>query len=123
MTLLYLIAGGASGTICRHYLGIWVADAVGSRPAGTLFVNITGSFAIGVVMVLATERFSWPAATVTLIAVGFLGGFTTFSAFSWQALQQLESGDYANAAVYVVASVVGGLAAVWAGASLARVAA
>jgi CrcB protein len=122
MTVLFLIVGGASGTLCRHYLSTWVADATGSRPGGTFVVNVVGSFAIGLFLVLATERFSWPAPTVTLVSIGFLGGFTTFSAFSWQAVQQLEAGDYGSALLYVGGSVVCGILAAWAGASAARLA-
>lgn len=120
MTVLYLNLGGASGTLCRHYMGMWVANATGSRSGGTFAVNVVGSFAIGLFLVLATERFSWPAATVTLVSVGFLGGFTTFSAFSWQAVQQLEAGDFASAAWYIGGSVVCGIVAAWAGASAGR---
>lgn len=123
MTVLTLIIGGASGTLCRHYMGIWVANATGSRPGATLAVNIVGSFAIGVFLVLATERFSWPSTVVTLVSIGFLGGFTTFSTFSWQTLQQLESGNYGAALSYAGCSVIGGIIAAWAGASAARLAA
>jgi CrcB protein len=102
---------------------MWVANATGSRPGGTFVVNVVGSFFIGLFLVLATERFSWPGATVTLVAVGFLGGFTTFSALTWQAVQQLEGGDYASAVWYVGGSVLCGLLAAWAGASIGRIAA
>jgi CrcB protein len=120
MTVLYLVAGGAAGTVCRHYLSLWVANAVESRPAGTFAVNIVGSFIIGMFLAIAAERDSWPAAMTTLVAVGFLGGFTTFSALAWQTLQQLESGDLGAAAVNIGASVAVGLLAVWAGATMGR---
>ena len=123
MTILYLVVGGAAGTVCRHYMSMWVANVIDSRPGGTFAVNIVGSFLIGAFLAMAAERDSWSAAVVTLVAVGFLGGFTTFSALAWQTLQQLESGDVGAAAVNVGASVGVGLLAVWAGASLARAAA
>jgi CrcB protein len=122
MTILYLVIGGAAGTVCRHYMSLWVANAADSRPFGTFAVNIVGSFVIGVFLTLAAERDSWPAAVVMLVAVGFLGGFTTFSALAWQTLQQLESGDIGAAAMNIGASVAVGLLAVWAGATVARAA-
>jgi len=121
MTILYLALGGASGTIARHYLGMWVSNATGSRPGGTFAVNILGSFLIGVFLALGTERFSWPNGLVILLAVGFLGGFTTFSTLSWQTLQQVEAGDVSWAMLNVGATVLLGLAAAWAGASIAKV--
>jgi CrcB protein len=123
MTVFYLVVGGAAGTVCRHYMSMWVANAVDSRPAGTFAVNIIGSFIIGIFLAMAAERESWPAAVVTLVAVGFLGGFTTFSALAWQTLQQLEAGDIGAAAVNIGASVGVGLLAVWAGATMGRAAA
>ena len=121
MIILYLVLGGASGTISRYYMSMWVANATGSRVGGTFAVNIIGSFIIGLFLVLATERFSWPNGLTILVAVGFLGGFTTFSTFSWQTLEQLEGGNFVPAAANVVASVGCGLIAVWAGASAARI--
>jgi CrcB protein len=121
MTILYLVLGGASGTVARYYMGIWVANATGSRVGGTFAVNIVGSFFIGLFLVLATERFSWPNGLVILVAVGFLGGFTTFSTFSWQTLAQIEGGSIGSAAASVLASVICGLLAVWAGATAARI--
>lgn len=122
MTIVYLVLGGAAGTVCRHYLSMWVANAVDSRAGGTFVVNIVGSFVIGAFLALAAERDSWPPGLVILVAVGFLGGFTTFSSLTWQALQQMETGDVGSAAVNVGASIVVGLLAVWAGASVARAA-
>lgn len=120
MTLLYLVLGGASGTVCRYYLSLGVANATGSRPGGTFAVNIIGSFAIGLFLVLASERYGWPAGVVMLVAVGFLGGFTTFSTLTWQAYQQFDGGDFNAALVNLGASIGVGLLAVWAGASLGR---
>jgi CrcB protein len=121
MTILYLALGGASGTIARHYIGMWVANATGSRPGGTFAVNIAGSLLIGLFLALGTERFSWPNGLVILVAVGFLGGFTTFSTLSWQTLQQLEAGDLPSALLNVGASVAVGLAAAWAGMTIAKI--
>jgi CrcB protein len=119
MTVLYLAAGGALGTIARYYAGIWAVNAFEARAAGTFVVNIVGSLLIGAFLGAATTR-EWPDAVVVLVAIGVLGGFTTFSTFSWQTLQLLEDGNAGGALLNVVASLVVGLAAVWVGATAAR---
>lgn len=122
MTVVYLAVGGALGTIARYYAGIWVANAFEARAAGTFAVNIVGSLLIGAFLGAATSR-SWPDGVVVFVAIGLLGGFTTFSTFSWQTLQLLEDGNVGGAALNVAASLIVGMAAVWAGASIARAAA
>ena len=85
-------------------------------PLGTLVVNVAGSLAIGVAYVLLAQR----AQVAPLAMAGFLGGFTTFSAFSLDALKLWEGGQAVQAAAYVAASVILSLAAVALGAALAR---
>jgi CrcB protein len=119
MNIIYLAVGGSLGTISRYYAGIWVTNATGARTPGTLLVNVLGSFLIGLFLTLSFER-SWSNALVILVAVGFLGGFTTFSTFTWQTYQLLQSGEIAEAALNISASVAAGMLAVWAGATLAK---
>jgi fluoride exporter len=119
MNILYVALGGSAGSIARYYAGIWVTNATGARTPGTVAVNVVGSFAIGLFLALSVER-SWSNALVLLVAVGFLGGFTTFSTFTWQTYELIKSGDTAQAALNVGFSVVAGMLAVWAGASLAK---
>lgn len=116
---LYVLAGGALGSLMRYYVGIWVTNAVGARSPATFAVNIAGSFAIGVFLTLSVER-SWSNAVVLLVAVGFLGGFTTFSTFTWQTYQLIDNGHPGQALLNVGASVAIGLLAVWGGVLAAK---
>jgi CrcB protein len=110
------------GAPLRYWLGERVQDASDTGwPWGTLAVNVLGCLAIGVLLGLA-ERHDWVSREVRLLLVtGFLGSFTTFSAFGWETYGLLRADEVAQAGAYVVASVVLGLVAVWAGAVLARV--
>ncbi len=119
MNIVYLAVGGSLGTISRYYAGIWVANATGARTPGTFLVNVLGSFLIGLFLTLSVER-SWSSALVILVAVGFLGGFTTFSTFTWQTYELLQSGEISQAMLNITGSVVAGMLAVWAGATLAK---
>ena len=110
-TLSLVAAGGAIGAVLRYLTVAMVA-----APVGTLLVNVLGSFAIGVLCVaLATRGHLSP-----LLITGVLGGFTTFSAFSLDALRLWEGGQGVQAGVYVAGSVILSLMAVGAGAALAR---
>jgi len=126
-TLLAVAVGGALGSTARYLLAGWVQQraasargAVALFPAGTLVVNLAGCFAIGCLAALLQERFAGDPALRTFLLIGLLGGFTTFSTFGWETLALARDGNFALAAVNVLASLALGLAAVWAGASLAR---
>ncbi len=118
---LWVALGGAIGSVLRWSVSSWLArlsrDA--AFPWGTLAVNIAGSCAIGFVLTLAFERGSMPPSTRLFIVTGILGGFTTFSAFSWEALALMRDGHTLAAAGYAGGSLLGGLAAAAAGAALA----
>jgi CrcB protein len=116
---VYVALGGALGSLLRYYVGIWVTNAIGARSPATFIVNIVGSFVIGVFLTLSFER-SWSNALVLLVAVGFLGGFTTFSAFTWQTYQLIEAGHVGRVCLNVGASVLVGMLAVWGGVVLAK---
>jgi CrcB protein len=122
MNVLYVIIGGSLGTLSRYYVTGWVADWLGPRPIGVFVVNIAGSFVIGLFLTLSEERFAWPPELRVLIAVGFLGAFTTFSTLTWETLQLLEVRDLAGATVNIAGSVICGMAAVYAGTVLGRAA-
>jgi CrcB protein len=114
-------AGGFLGTNARFVVGGWVAERVGPGfPAGTLVVNVTGSLIIGLLLVLLTERLAAPPAWRLLLVVGFLGGYTTFSSYTFEALALLEAGAWARGAWYVLGSNGLGLAACYAGMVVAR---
>ena len=106
----YVAAGSAVGGVARYL----VSAAIQTRlpmtfPAGTLLVNVTGSLAIGVVLRYALGSPEVGPEMRMLIVTGFLGGYTTFSAFSYETLALAERGEYVLAGTYVLASVVLGL--------------
>jgi CrcB protein len=93
-------------------------DRMGSEfPSGTLLINVSGSFAIGLLYALI-ERHGAPDWVRPLLMVGFLGAYTTFSTFSLETLALAERGAWVAAAVYIAGSVVASLAAVWLGVTL-----
>ncbi|MEM7295538.1 MAG: CrcB family protein [Pseudomonadota bacterium] len=110
MTLFSVALGGALGSVLRYGFGLWL-----TFPAGTLTVNVLGSFLIGTVSAWAAGRSLAP-----LLVFGLLGGFTTFSAFSLDVLRLAEAGRLAFAGAYAVASVALSLLACGFGLWLAR---
>jgi CrcB protein len=115
MTYLAISIGAVLGANARFLVGGWVLDRLGAEfPYGTLLINLTGSFAIGLVYAII-ERHGAPDWVRPLVIVGFLGAYTTFSTFSLDALGLAERGAWLAAGAYIVASVVASLAAVWAG--------
>jgi len=121
MTALYLVIGGSLGTLARYFVTGQVDDWAGPRWLGVFAVNIAGSFIIGLFLTLSEERFLWPSELRILVAVGFLGAFTTFSTLTWETMQMLELQDVAGAAANLALSVLCGMLAVYAGVALARV--
>lgn len=117
--ILQVALGGALGASARYVTGIAAVRLLGKGfPWGTLTVNILGSFLMGVLVVallhLSANRFA------PLLMTGLLGGFTTFSAFSLDAVTLYERGQFGAAAGYVAASVLLSIAALVAGLGLAR---
>lgn len=112
--------GGAVGSLARYAAGTAIANRIGARfPAGTLVINVTGSFLIGLAMTLLTERLPHPNLRLLLV-VGFLGGYTTFSSFEWETYSTVRGGSPWLGLANVVGSVVFGYLAVWLGAVLVR---
>lgn len=116
--LVFVGAGiGANG---RYWAGVAMATRFGAAfPIGTLAVNWVGSFLMGLLMSLAISG-EWSASWRVFLAAGCLGGFTTMSAFSYETLSLLNARSYGPAALYVGASLVGGIALAWAGFALPR---
>lgn len=115
MRLVWVGVAGALGAVLRYLFGLSMGSL--EFPWATLVVNTAGSFALGFLLTWGLARL--PVAVTTPMAVGLLGGFTTFSAFAWEGLHMAGNGRPAHAAGYIMASVVGGLAAAllgrWAG--------
>jgi fluoride exporter len=120
MTLAFVAAGGALGAIARYGLSRALESTGGAFPAGTLAVNLSGALLLGFLSVYLVDRLEVSPAVRTGIATGFIGAYTTFSTFSLEALTLAQGGRAAQAAVYLVTSVVGGLALVWLGQRLAQ---
>lgn len=118
ISILLVAFGGALGCILR-FVAINMVSRMNPTifPLGTMLVNIFGSFLIGIVLAKYGAEHSVRAFIVT----GVLGGFTTFSAFSWDGLQLLQRGLYADALLYIGGSVILSLAAVAAGWHIARI--
>jgi CrcB protein len=121
MTYLWVGLGGAAGAATRYGVSQWMGGRWGwSFPWGTLAVNVTGSLAIGLVMTLLLARNADPAYRLLLVS-GFLGGYTTFSAFSFETLALFEARRWVTAGLYAGGSVLLGLFATAVGLGLGRI--
>jgi len=120
MTLIAVACGGALGASLRYLTGGWALRTFGAGfPVGTLTVNVAGSLAMGILAALFVARGqSGPLAAFAM--TGVLGGFTTFSAFSLDAVSLIEKGRMLAALGYVGVSVVASIAALFVGLALTR---
>lgn len=119
--VLAIAAGGAAGALMRYGVGRGVQLWLGTGfPYGTLLINISGSFAMGLLYVWLIERNMLSAEWRAALLVGLLGSFTTFSAFSIETLRLLESGEPVKATANVLLSVMLCLLGCWLGLVLAR---
>lgn len=117
---LLVAAGGAVGAMARQ----WVYNA-GPFPGqksilATFVINVAGSLLIGVIYVLVAERAQLPPEWRSLVSVGFLGAFTTYSTYSLDALQLLQQGAFGTALLYLLGTMLVCLLAVYAGVQLTR---
>jgi CrcB protein len=118
--VLQVALGGAIGAVLRYLTGIGLVRLFGHTtfPLGVLTVNVAGSFAMGLFIGLAAHRGLTPLSP--FVVTGILGGFTTFSAFSLEAVTLYERGAIGLAAAYVLANVIFSIAALFAGLAVAR---
>ncbi len=122
-TVVAIALGGAAGAVGRHLVGSAAAHVVGgSYPWGTFAVNAVGSFALGALAGLMALAWNPSPEMRAFLTVGLLGGFTTFSAFSLDAVLLAERGRSDLAAAYVVSTVVVSVGGLFAGLRLARLA-
>jgi len=110
MRYVWIALAGGAGSVCRYLVWRAVTQPESGFPAGTLTVNILGCFCIGLLAKTVTDDILRLA-----LITGFLGGFTTFSAFGLETVQLLRNGMTITAVWYVAASNIGGMAAAWAG--------
>jgi CrcB protein len=112
---------GAAGTLARYGLQGLVQIRIASTfPYGTLLVNLSGCFLLGLIGQFTLNRLVISPDWRVAIAVGFFGGYTTFSSFGWETAKMLEDGEWLRASTYVVSSVVAGLLLSVAGIHLAN---
>jgi CrcB protein len=112
---------GAIGTLSRYAVQIILQSRTAlTFPYGTLLVNLSGCFLLGLVGQLMLSRVAISPEWRVAIAVGFFGGYTTFSSFGWETAKMMEAGEWARASAYVGASVAAGLLLTVAGIRLAN---
>lgn len=120
-TILAIAVCGALGCLARYWLSGWVYDLVGRAfPWGTLVVNVVGAYLIGLIMEFALRSTLIPPSLRIGLTIGFLGGLTTFSTFSYETFRLLEDGEFVTAAANVLASVLLCLTFTWLGIYSAR---
>ena len=116
---LVVLAGAGLGGVARYVAGTWVMAKYGGRfPLGTFVINVSGSFLMGVLMTLLTERLNPHPNWRLFLVVGILGGYTTFSSFEYEAYQAVRDGARWMGMLYVTGSVLIGYLGVWLGAML-----
>jgi fluoride exporter len=120
-TLVFIAVGGAFGAVSRYATSLGIYSLLGRNfPYGTLFVNVAGSFLMGVLSIMLLERFNLGPEWRAAILVGFLGSFTTFSTFSIETLNLFELGDINRAVLNMSLSLILCLLAVWFGINVGR---
>ena len=121
MNYLIVGAGGFIGAIVRYILAMWIGQRWGrSFPLGTFVINITGSFLIGILMTIMTERIIENPQWRLFLVVGFLGAYTTFSTFEYETGTLLRDSEWLYAALNVIGSVIVGFAALKLGEMIAK---
>ncbi len=119
----YLLAGigGFLGTVMRLWIGTIVDAKLGTKfPYGTLAVNLSGCFLIGVILTILNERLNINPAWRYLLPIGFIGAYTTFSTFEYETLLGFQNGEWPIPLLYVTLSVFLGFACVWIGTAVGR---
>lgn len=121
MPWMVVAAGGAVGAALRHGVNQWALQALGAGfPWGTLAINVAGSVLMGILVGAFALLWDAPQSMRLFLTTGVLGGFTTFSAFSLDAVSLMQRGQISEAAFYVLASVVLSLGGLCAGMMLVR---
>ncbi len=118
--ILSVAVGGAIGALARYGLNLLFAKTFAPFPFATFFINITGSFLIGFLLIFSQDKFPANENLRLLIIVGFLGAYTTFSTFEFETFELLQAKQSLLAILYVSLSFAVGLTAVFSGALMAR---
>ena len=121
MDFLWVGIGGGAGAIMRYGLGKQIARLWGTAfPYSTLVINLTGAFIIGILLTVLTERTLTDPLWRLLLVTGFLGGYTTFSSYTYEAMQLFEDGRWGAGLLYIGGSNGVGLLCCAAGMAIAR---
>lgn len=113
--------GGAIGASARYLVGVLALRFLGPGfPYGTFIVNVVGALLMGLLIHALAHRYAGSPEIRTFVAVGILGGFTTFSAFSLEVVNMIERGNWTLAGIYSLASVIASVLALFAGLYIAR---
>tara|TARA_B110000444_G_scaffold242138_1_gene259174 strand:+ start:40 stop:414 length:375 start_codon:yes stop_codon:yes gene_type:complete len=119
--LLFIALGGAGGAVSRYLISNFIQISVSSKlPYATLLVNVVGSLLIGIVYVLIVEKAVLHPDWRSVLMIGFLGAFTTFSTFSLETINLMENGYLGSAILYMICSVIICVFSAWAGVAAAR---
>lgn len=112
MIYIWVGTAGMAGALSRYLLGLWIQNSGigGSFPLATLFINLAGCFLLAFFYTWAAQHTSVHPHVRTAVGTGFIGSFTTFSTFSYEALQLMQHGQAGLAASYVLVSLLGGYA-------------
>lgn len=119
-SILLVFLGGGFGSVLRYIIGKYLNNTENGIPYGTFAANILGSLLIGIILGLATKNDSLTQNQTLLLATGFCGGFTTFSAFAYENHVFLKAGDFTSFAIYTIASFIVGFLAVFFGMYLVK---
>jgi CrcB protein len=117
-----LACGGAIGAIARYAISLGLPTDPRRFPWGTFVINVSGSFILGFLLILLIEQFPRGRLARPVIGTGFLGAYTTFSTFMVEAVELVRDGALGTALLYLAASLVVGLSAMWIGMTSARIA-
>ncbi len=121
MTIVQIALGGAAGAVTRYLVDGWVSERTGGAfPFGTLVVNLSGAFLLGLLATLALERSVLPAVIRPPVLIGFIGAYTTFSTWMLESWRLAEEGALLGAVANIGGSVVLGLVALGAGIAIGR---
>jgi CrcB protein len=120
MAAIWVALGGAIGAVSRYLLSGWINTSLGPGPFAIFVVNISGAFLIGFITTLTQDRFIIDPHHRVFITVGILGGYTTFSTWTYETMQLIQNGEYLRAGLNSGGSLVVGLVAVYLGIIAAR---
>lgn len=114
--------GGFIGAIARFWLGSYIGERMGSRfPYGTFVINISGSFLIGLILTVLTDKAHLSPNWRYFVPVGFIGAYTTFSTFEYETFVRIQDGQLLTGSLNILLSVLLGFLAVWIGTMAGRV--